>query len=452
MNTKVYKIMALVLSLTMLVTACAPAATTTPPPVVNTQAPGATAIPQPTATVEPVKLVYWGYLSETEPLAKILTANVDEWNESNPDIQVELIWQGREIITKLRTELLAGTPPDIISQSDSELFPSVVKEGLGYSLDDALNTPSYDDANVTWKDSFIALQPYSDGHYYLIPDSYYTSGIFYNVNIFKKYSLMPPETWSQFLSVCQTLKDNGVQPLAVDGAYGFFPGWYFTWLASRIVGDEEFRAAALDKTGAAWDNPGFLEAAKQVQVLVDSGYFQPGYEGTNWPGAETLFAQGNVGMYLTGTWFPAEVSDKVGPDFDMSVVAFPSVEGGKGNQTTAEAWSNDWMILNSSKHPDAAVAFLKFMTSQKAMSEFASVQTPAPLKGAPLQKWVQNQQVILANATKIMPRMHGIQNDNPEWTTKVYWVVDDQLVFGQLTAEEFIAQLKEAQIAFFTGK
>jgi raffinose/stachyose/melibiose transport system substrate-binding protein len=452
MNAKVYKVLALLLAAAMLVTACAPAATPTPAPVVNTQAPADTLAPEPTATVEPITLTYWSYLAETEPLAQILAGNVEKWNAANPNIQVEVTWAGRDVITKLRTELLAGTPPDIISQSDSELTPSVVKEGLGYPLDDAFKTPSYDDASITWGDSFIALPQYSDGHYYLVPDSYYTSGIFYNVNIFKKYSLMPPETWSQFLSVCQTLKDNGVQPLAVDGAYGFFPGWYFVWLSSRIVGDEEFRAAALDKTGAAWDNPGFLEAAKQVQVLVDSGYFQPGYEGTNWPGAETLFAQGNVGMYLTGTWFPAEVSDKVGPDFDMAVVNFPAVEGGAGNQTTAEAWGNDWMIMNSTKHPDAAVAFLKFMTNQEAMGDFASVQTPAPLKGAPLQKWVLNQQVILANATKIMPRLHGIQEDNPEWTTKVYWVIDDQLVFGQITAEQFIAQLKEAQVAFFAGQ
>jgi raffinose/stachyose/melibiose transport system substrate-binding protein len=473
MKTKIYPLMTIVIVITMLLGACAPA-TTTPPEItqapvstqasastqapvatqgqVATQAPAPTQAPQPTATVQPVKLVYWSYLSETEPLAKILADNVNAWNTANPDIQVEVTWAGRDVLTKLRTALLTGTGPDIVSQSDSELFPSVVKANLGYPLDDALKTPSYDDANVTWMDSFIALQPYSDGHYYLIPDSYYTSGIFYNVTIFNKYSLKPPKTWSQFLSVCKTLKDNGVQPLAVDGAYAFFPGWYFVWLASRIVGDDEFRAAAQDKTGAAWDDPGYLEAAKQVELLVKSGYFQKGYEGTNWPGAETLFSQGNVGMYLTGTWFPAEISDKVGPDFDMAVIPFPSVEGGKGNQTTAEAWSNDWMILNSSKYPEAAIKFLKFMTSKEAMSKFASVETPAPLKDLPLEKWVENQKTILANATKIVPRLDGIQDDNPDWTTKVYWVVDDQLVFGQITAEQFIANLKKAQAAFFSNQ
>jgi ABC-type glycerol-3-phosphate transport system substrate-binding protein len=41
----------------------------------------------------------------------------------------------------------------------------------------------------------------------------YQEGVFYNKQIFAQYHLSPPTTYSQFLSVLNTLKANHVQPL-----------------------------------------------------------------------------------------------------------------------------------------------------------------------------------------------------------------------------------------------
>lgn len=452
MTSKVYSLLALSLMVTLLLGACVPAPTPVPgEPVAAEPATEEPTIEEPASeeAAEPVTLTYWSYLSETEPLAEILAGNVKIWNENNPNIQVEVSWMGRESITKLRTALLSGEAPDILSHSSSELYPSVVAEGLAYQLDEAYKTPGYN-TDEAWGDTFVSLAPHSDGHHYLIPQGYYTSGIYYNEKIFEKYGLEPPETWSDLLDICETLKENGVTPLAVNGAYPFFPSWYFVWLSSRIVGGEEFRAAAQDPTGEAWDDPGFLEAAKQVQALVDSGCFQEGYEGTNWPGAETLFAEGNVGMYLTGTWFVAEISDKINEDWEMAIAPIPKVEGGAGDQTAAEAWSNSWLILKDSPNADAAIEFLKYMTSPEAQSDYGEVGTPAAVKGVPLPRYNEGQNTILEAANTIYPRLHGIQDDNPEWVTSVFWVADDQLIFGQLTAEEFIETLKQEQVDFFS--
>jgi ABC-type glycerol-3-phosphate transport system substrate-binding protein len=457
MRFKVYTLFAGLLVMALLLGACVPSATPEPKePATEQMATEAPATEAPATEeltkeepAEPVTLTYWSYLSETEPLAEILAGNVKTWNENNPNVQVEVSWIGRESITKLRTALLSGEAPDILSHSSSELYPSVVAEGLAYQLDEAFKTPGYN-TDQAWGDTFVNLAPHTDGHHYLVPQGYYTSGIYYNIKLFEKYGLEPPETWGEFLEVCQALKENGATPLAVNGAFSFFPSWYFVWLSSRIVGGEQFRAAAQDPTGEAWSDPGFLEAAQQVQYLVDNGYFQDGYEGTNWPGAETLFAEGNVGMYLTGTWFVAEISDKVGEDWEMAVIPFPTVEGGKGDQSAAEAWSNAWLILKDSPNADAAIEFLKYMTSPEAQAEYGTVGTPAAVKGVPLPRYNEGQNAILENADVIYPRLHGIQDDNPEWVTSVFWVVDDQLIFGQLTAEEFIETLKQEQAAFFS--
>ncbi len=72
------------------------------------------------------------------------------------------------------------------------------------------------------------------------------------------------------------------------------------------------------------------------------------------------------------------------------------------------------------------------------------------MKGVPLPRYNEGQNTILEAADTIYPRLHGIQDDNPEWVTSVFWVVDDQLIFGQLTAEEFIETLKQEQVDFFS--
>ena len=39
-------------------------------------------------------------------------------------------------------------------------------------------------------------------------------GVYYNVDIFKKYNIAIPTTWEEFLAACKKLKDAGVTPIA----------------------------------------------------------------------------------------------------------------------------------------------------------------------------------------------------------------------------------------------
>lgn len=47
----------------------------------------------------------------------------------------------------------------------------------------------------------------------------------YNKNIFERYNLTPPKTFEELLSVCETLKNNNVQPIGISGTFdGFYAG------------------------------------------------------------------------------------------------------------------------------------------------------------------------------------------------------------------------------------
>jgi len=47
-------------------------------------------------------------------------------------------------------------------------------------------------------------------------------GVFYNKDIFDDCGITAPATWDEFMTACQTMKDKGYQPLALDSTYAPF--------------------------------------------------------------------------------------------------------------------------------------------------------------------------------------------------------------------------------------
>lgn len=82
--------------------------------------------------------------------------------------------------------------------------------------------------------------------------------MFYNKEMFEKLNLEVPETFDDFLTVCQTFLDNGITPLTVGGKEPWTIAMYHDLLALRAVGSEGVKAATGKETG--YDDPGFLEA------------------------------------------------------------------------------------------------------------------------------------------------------------------------------------------------
>lgn len=75
----------------------------------------------------------------------------------------------------------------------------------------------------------------------------------------------------EFLTVCQTLKDNGYEPLALDGAYANFN--FYNHLV-RHLGEDAI--AELGKNGGWADNEAAVAAAQEIIDFVNAGYLAEG--------------------------------------------------------------------------------------------------------------------------------------------------------------------------------
>lgn len=409
------------------------------------------------AKAQKVKIVYYSMFSEGEPLQQVLAQANQDFMAENPDIEVESVWAGRQNLTQLQSVLAAGEQVDLVDHSDDRVYNAVVVPGLGLPLDEYLETNAYN-SETKWKDTFVASaleigKSQKDGKIYLIARDDYISAYFYNTAILQDVGITPAitgMTWADYKAMLKAIQDKGISPLGADGTVSFYNNWYTTYLMLRVAGNDAYREAAYDKTGEKWRAPEFLQAANLLKELQDAKFFQSGFEGSVWPAAQVQWVNSKIAMIFCGAWLPAEMAPQMPPGFKTDMFAFPVIEGGKGNDLV-EHWANTYAILNTTQAADAAVKYLKYLTSPKVVQAIVNISVPMPIVGAPVPVGLENQYKIL-DASKAIPARAGLNTEIPEYMENVFNVCSDKFFQLQNGPEEFIECLATSSATYWASK
>ncbi len=396
------------------------------------------------------RLVFWTQLNEGEPLAILEQQAIDEFADMHPEVDCEIVFCGRDIITQFQTVLGdkgSDDFPDIIIQKDGTLAP-LVKEGLLYCIDEELQGKAYDQ-DMAWFDTFMPnlMECISqDGHNYFIPMQMYTHGFFYDANQFAKLGITVPETWDEFIKVCDTFKENGIAPMALDGTVDDYNDWWYIRFCERLVGTEKLDKAAAGEIKFA-DDPGFLKAAQYIQQVVDNGYFQDGAAGSVFPSAQALWVQGSAGMLFCGAWIPTEMSSQTPDTMDMKMFPMPVLPDSV-SERHEEIWSNCFAITADSDSKEIAVEFLKYLSSMGLQEARTAIKNPSPLVGSPKVPELDTMEDQIAKATSVST-IYGGTALFPEWYASIFGPTCTKLITGALDAEAFIAELDTLTQAFY---
>lgn len=399
------------------------------------------------------ELVYWAMWNEGEPQQMALAETIAAFEQAYPNVKVKITWAGREVLTKARSALMAGTQLDLVDQAADELNAALIKNDLALPLDDLLEEEAYGEEGVLFKDLFVpgVLEPYRwKGQVVFIPYEIITSAFWYNENLATEYDITPPKTWGELMGICERLKGEGVPCFAQDGTINFYNAYWFYWVAERIMGQGAWYAAVSDPTGAAWDDPGWLEVAKKVQEPTLKGYFMEGFEGSVWPAGQVAWSQGEAAFLLCGSWIPNETQKTALGNFKYRGFPFPEVESGVGKITEMESYLLGWVVPKDAKNPEAAKAFIKFaMQEEQQMKIVEMGQNMVARKGMPMPAVLPDMAGWFETATSLHKPYDGVQADFPFWWTTIFMPLDDKLIFGEITPEEFLAQLKEKTVDYW---
>lgn len=407
-------------------------------------------------TKKPGKINYVSMWNEGEPQAEVIKA-IGEAYSQETGTEVEIEFAGRDVLTKIRSRLLMNDAPDIIGQDLSELNGALMKEDpLVLPLTDFFSEEGPESGTMMdlFDEDVVRLYE-QNGDLYYMPYSYITSGFFYDKTMFSELGLKAPGTWDEFITNNEKLKEAGVAPLALDGNISFYNAYYYYWSVVRVLGKGALYEAAGDKTGNAWDDPGFLKAAELVAEISKGGknHFQDGYEGSNYPAAQSDWALGKSGSVLCGSWIPVETKDIADADFEFGFYPYPQIDGGVGSNKDVEAYLIGCAIPMDAPNPEGAKDFLRFMMKEENAMKYANETLNISARvDVPYPSILKDIQPFVSGADSFHLSYDGAMAMYSEWFANVFYPIDNQLVFGDITPEEFIEQLKAESIKYWKNK
>jgi raffinose/stachyose/melibiose transport system substrate-binding protein len=210
--------------------------------------------------------------------------------------------------------------------------------------------------------SAIAAETYQ-GKTYGVVSGTYQEGVFYNKATFAKYGLSVPTTYSQFLTVLQTLKSKGVTPMFVGlGNVGpvylqfiYYELMIDLWYPSAPGGN---LATALETGAAKWTDPEFATVMNEEKTLAQ--YLEPSYTGVPWESMPGDFAKGDAAMLLDGSW-DLPLVQQANPSLQVGFFPLPGSNTAADNQPYVGD-NLTFSVLRSSHNLPAAMAWLDFFS------------------------------------------------------------------------------------------
>ncbi|MCS0652549.1 extracellular solute-binding protein [Cytobacillus firmus] len=294
---------------------------------------------------------------------QIVTDIIEQYEAEHEDVKIEVeVLENEQYKNKIKVLSSSNELPDVGFTWAAGYMTPFVKGNLFAELDDVLNDGL--------KDSFVSgtTEAYAlDGKTYGLPLELNIAPIYYNKEIFEKYNLDVPQTYSEFENAVKTLADNGVAPIALGNKDRWTGSLWYMYLADRFGGAEVLNKA-IDRSGS-FEDPALISAAEEIQNLVKVNAFNKGYNGLSNDEGKAEFLNGNAAMYLMGTWELPNftTNEEIPQDFRDSVgfFKFPTVEGGKGN---IDSWVGGpgvgLFVAENSKVKDESKEFVKFFVEK----------------------------------------------------------------------------------------
>jgi raffinose/stachyose/melibiose transport system substrate-binding protein len=395
-------------------------------------------------------LTYWSMWKAGEPQAQVLASAIDSFTKET-GVEVKVQWKGRDVAKQLAPALnTRNGPADLLDSADRFVKSTFVVTGQGLDLSPVYDLPIPGEAGKKVGDVVdprYRRYATGDGKSWLVPYEVLAEQIWYDGDTLKDVAAAPPQTWDQFVALLNKRKAaRGDGPLALDSDIADYSAFWTYHAVLRDLGPGAFAAAATDKTGARFDDPAFLTAVQKIELLVKSGFFTKGYNGSKFPAMQQKWASGGADFLLLGTFAPSETQPSAKKGFVYRSFPFPKGTAGKQTQ---EISLIGFAIPAKSKNAESAKKFIAHFMQKERLSKIASQAnniTPRTDIGVP---------PALADVKKTLdtaethPALDGVKMDHADWYTKVFQPLNTELITGKVSAAEFVAELKKNSVDFW---
>lgn len=390
---------------------------------------------------------YWSMWKVGEPQQKVVAEAIADF-EKQTGAKVKVQWQGRSNVQKLVPALNTNNVPDLVDGAYAKLAPVLGDTGQAADLSDAFAT-DVDGKKVSElipaKYLSVSNIKNKDGKPWMLPYSISSDGVWFDASKNPELTTSPPATWDEFIAYLDKQKAAGKVPVAADGDIAGYNSMWFTTALVRSDGPGSFAKVAEDKTGAAWDAPSVLAAAKKVEQIAKGGYLIKGYNASKWPAQQQVWANGGADLLFNGSWIPTETGTYAAKDFKYSSFPFP---GEAGKEQSVRADFTGWAVPEKAKNKATAQKLAAFMLNKKYQDAYGTEAKVLPIRtdSATSEEMVSIKK-NLDSASSIYLQNDGVTAAG--YVEKVLWPIDDELFLGKISATEFVSKMKSAQIEYW---
>jgi len=205
-----------------------------------------------------------------------------------------------------------------------------------------------------------------DGEAYGFPINSEYWVVWYNTEVFQKYGLSAPDTWDEFIEICETFKANDVTPM-MSTVEGRWPT--FIMFEEMIVGEDPDLYIDLCEGRVKYSDPRVRKAFEKWGDLIRKGYFtEPGYD--VWAGGARDFNLGDVGMALFGTWYYGATLTANGvPEENIGAFILPSHNPKAGKNVILEV--GPMLVSKNAANMEDTLKLADFWMSPEGNAVFA---------------------------------------------------------------------------------
>lgn len=419
-------IVAVVTILSLLLTACAPAATPAPEPTKAPEAPAAepTAAPvEPTAApAEPTQAPAPAEKQQVEVFswwtgggeAAGLDAMIKVFNAKYPDIEFVNAavagGAGTNARAVLATRLQAGDAPDSWQgHAGQELIGTYVKANQL----EALNSLYEEEGWLKVMPETLIPLISQDGNIYSVPVNIHRANVlWYNPAVLEQNNVTVPTTLDEFFAAMDTLKAAGMDaPLAMGEQWTAMHLMETIFLAT--LGPEKYNQIWSGELG--WDAPEVKTAIENFAKVL--GYVNSDASSLTWQDASQMVVNGDAAFNVMGDWAEGYFKElKKEPKKDFGWAPVPGTGG------TFQFLSDSFVLPVNAPHRDAAIAWLKVAGSKEGQDAFNPVKGSIPARSdgdkALYDEYLQSAMADWAKDTIVGSLAHGVVA-NDSWKTEI---------------------------------
>ena len=266
-----------------------------------------------------------------------------EFNETHDDIHLK-ISSPNDATTILKTRFIREDYPDIIGIGGDINYSYFVDSGI---LADLSDYEGLSEVKPAYLDIIEGLEFVPTEGTYGLPYVANAAGGLYNKDMFAEHGWEIPQTWDEFVSLCEEIQNEGIHPLY----FGYKDTWtcLAPWnaLAVGLAPSDVCQQVNKGETTFSKEYPQVAEKMLELLNYGEDGPFGYGYND-----ACTAFANGESAMYTIGSYAIPQIKS-VNPDMNIGSFVMPANDSEEDNVLNSGV-DLQFCVMDACKNKEAA--------------------------------------------------------------------------------------------------